>query len=237
VLRVLLILAVIAAAAVVINLPYFAIQNVSVIGNQQVSDAEILRLAEVDEEQSIFGLNMLLAKHRVKLNPYIESVNINRKLPDTVEIIVTEKPAFAQLATLEEEEKPRRYVAVDSEGIVLEISEKKMKTTYIKGVTVTRARLRDKVEVREESAYNKAMDIIAAAQETDMFFKRISIRGSWVEVRIYGDLMCEGRCANVISTLRAGTLKTVVYRLYQQNVSRGTVNVGDNNYCAFTPKK
>lgn len=237
VLRVLLVLALIAAAVVVANLSYFTIQNVSVIGNEQVSDAEILRLAEIDDEQSILGLNMLLARHKIKLNPYIESVNINRKMPDTVEIIVTEKPAFAQLATPEEKGKTRKYVAIDSDGRVLEISEEKMKATYIKDVAVTKAKLRDKVEIKEEGAYLKAMDIIAVAQETDMFFKRISIKGSWVEARIYDDLMCEGRYANIIKALRAGTLKTVVYRLYQQNVDEGTVNVGDNNYCSFTPKK
>ena len=41
---------------------------------------------------------------------------------------------------------------------------------------------------------------------------------------------------NLINSIRSGELKAVVYQLYQNDVSQGTINIGDNNYCSFTPE-
>ena len=231
-----LILLVFAAVVVVINLPYFNVENVSVIGNKRVEDAEIRRLSEMEDEQKICGLNSFLAAHKVKVNPYIENAKVDRVFPSTIKIIVTEKEPAAQLATPKKENKKRKYVAIDSDGVVLEISDKKLDMTYIKDVDVTEAKLRDKIKVKDEASYGKAMKLIATAADNDMFFMRITIKGSWVDACIYDELYCKGRYKNVEHALKEGTLRTVVYRLYQQNVNEGTINVADNDYCSFTDK-
>ena len=231
-----LVIAILAAVVVVINLPYFNVENISVIGNKRVEDAEVKRLSEMEDEKSIIGLNSLLAARKIKVNPYIENVRIRRELPSTIKIIVKEKDPAAQLATAKEKNKKRRYVVIDSEGEVLEISEKKLDMTFIKDVDASKAKLREKVEVSDEAAYEKAMQLIATASANDMYFMRISIKGSWVDSCIYDDLYCRGRYDNIESALKEGTLRTVVYRLYQQNVNKGTINVADNNYCSFTDK-
>lgn len=229
-------LAVIAAAIVVVNLPYFDVQNISVIGNERVEDSEIVRFSEMDDGKSLFGLNSLLATHKIRLNPYMDHVDLKRIPPSTIEIIVKEKEPVGQVATPEKKDTKRKYVAIDSEGEVLEISEKKMDMTYIKDVDVIEAKLKDKVKVKDEANYEKAMALIATAKETDMYFMRITVKGSWVDSCIYDDLYCKGRYKNIDSAMRSGTLQSVVYRLYQQNVNKGTINVGDNDYCSFTTK-
>ena len=231
-----IVLAVLAAVVVVINLPYFNVENISVIGNKRVEDAEIRRLSEMEDGKSLCGLNSFLAAKKVKVNPYIESARVDRVFPGTIKIIVSEKEPAAQLATPKKDNEKRKYIAIDSEGRVLEISEKKLDMTYIKDVDVVEAKLRSKVKVSDEASYEKAMDLIATATANDMFFMRITMKGSWVDACIYDDLYCRGRYANIKSALKEGTLRSVVYRLYQQNVNKGTINVAENDYCSFTDK-
>ena len=218
------------------HLPMFKIQNVSVVGNQHVSDAEVKRLAEVEEDMSIFGINTFLATRKVKISPYIDKASLKRDLPSTVQIVVTEKEAVAQLATPEKKNKKKLYVAIDEKGRVMEISEEKMDVSYIKDIPVTKAKIKEKIKVKDERAYKKAMELILLARDTDMYFKRVTIDGRWAEACVYGDLLCRGRYTNMVKALEAGTLRAVVYRLYQQNVTEGTITVGDNEYCAFTPE-
>ncbi len=235
-LTVLAVIVALAAVIVLANLPYFNVQNVSVIGNKWAEDAEIKRLAEMDDEQSLIGLNSLLAPHKIKVNPYIDKVNIRRIPPDTIEIIVTEKEPIAQVATEEKEGKPVKYVAVYDDTTVLEISDDKMDIPYIKDVNVTEAKLKSKVKVEKQDAFEKGMKILETARENDMFFKRVTVEGTWVDTRIYGDIYCVGRYKNIIDALESGNLRMVVYRLYQKNTQKGTINVADNAYCSFTPK-
>ena len=235
-LTILLIFVVVAAAIVVINLPVFDVDNVSVIGNKRVEDAEVKRLSEMEDGKSLFGLNSILAAYKVGLNAYVEDVKIKRIPPSTIEIVVTEREPAAQLVVPETETSGEKYVAIDENGRVLEISDKKMDMTYIKDVDVTEAKLKDDVSVKQTGPYEKAMEIIKTAKENDMFFMRITMKGSMVDACIYGDLYCKGRFDNIISALESGNLRTVVYRLYQNNTQKGTINVGDNNYCSFTSK-
>lgn len=236
-LRILLIVLIVIGVFVgLAHLPMFKIQNVSVVGNQHVSDAEVKRLAEVEEDMSIFGINTFLATQKVKISPYIDKASLKRDLPSTVQIVVTEKEAVAQLATPEKKNKKKLYVAIDEKGRVMEISEEKMDVSYIKDIPVTEAKIKEKIKVKDERAYKKAMELILLARDTDMYFKRVTIDGRWAEACVYGDLLCRGRYTNMVKALEAGTLRAVVYRLYQQNVTEGTITVGDNEYCAFTPE-
>ena len=219
-----------------VNLPYFDVDNLSVLGNNRVTDAEIKRLSEMGDEQSLIGLNSLLAPYRIKVNPYIEKAKLVRKFPNTLEIIVTEREPAAQVATAEKDGKKRKYVAVDEDSTVLEISEEKMDMPYIKDVNVTEAKLKSKVKVEKKASYEKAMKLLKTARENDMFFMRVTVEGSWVDACVYGDIYCEGRYKNMIAALENGNLRTVVYRLYQKNTKEGTINVADNAYCSFTPE-
>lgn len=233
-LRLLITAGVLAAFFAVANLSYFEITEIPVIGNQTVSDKKIVKLSQIRKGDSIFFLNNWLIKSRVKKNLYIETVKIHRVFPGTVEIIVTEREGAAQFIRIKENGK-RRYIVIDRDGMVMSKSKKRKNVTIVDNVHVTEAEKGSRIKVDDSGTYNKAMELIAAAEEGDLYFRRIYIRGSLVKAWFYDDLKCKGRFSNMMSSIRSGELKTVVYRLYQEDISKGTINIGDNNYCSFTP--
>ena len=229
-LRLLIILVLVAGAYLVSQLDYFNVNGVAVIGNEGVTDEEIIKLSEIKTGESVFSVHPLLVQHKIKENLYIESVNVNRKPPDKVEIIVKERSLLAQF------HKDAKYVVTDAEGMVLDITKDAHQATLIEGVTVIGAEKKETIELKEHQSLERAMELLNATEEGDLFFKRVVFKGSKVDAYIYDELKVEGKYDNVISSIRSGTLKKVVYDLYQKGKEKGTINVYNNDYCFFTPK-
>ncbi len=229
-LRILIVLVIIAGAYLVSQLNYFNVNGIAVIGNEGVTDAEVVKLSEIKMGESVFKVHPLLVQHKIKKNLYIESVNVNRKLPDKVEIIVKERPLLAQF------HKDAKFVVTDSEGMVLDITKKEHQATIIEGVTVTGAEKKKTIELKETQGLKRALDLLNTTDENDLFFKRVVFKGSRVDAYIYDELKCAGKYDNVMSAIKSGTLKKVVYDLYQKGEEKGTINVYNNDYCFFTPK-
>ena len=82
--RILIVLVIIAGAYLVSQLNYFNVNGIAVIGNEGVTDAEVVKLSEIKMGESVFKVHPLLVQHKIKKNLYIESVNVNRKPPDKV---------------------------------------------------------------------------------------------------------------------------------------------------------
>ena len=80
----------------------------------------------------------------------------------------------------------------------------------------------------------KGCDLIKVTEENDLYFKKIDIEGDKVKAYIYNKLVCKGRYDNVMTAIQNGSLKAVVFDLYQKGIEKGTINIGDNNYCSFT---
>ena len=230
VLRIVIILAVLAAAFACAHLSYFNVNGVAVIGNEEVPDEEIIKLSGIQTGESVFDVHPLLVQHDIKKkNLYIEKVNVNRKLPDKVEIIVKERDMLAQF------HKDQKFVITDSEGMVLDISKEEHKATLIEGLTVTGAEKKETIQIKETGKLEKALDLMKTTEENDLYFKRIVFNGSKVDAYIYDTLKCSGKYDNLMSAITSGTLKKVIYDLYQKNIEEGTVNVYNNDYCFFTP--
>ena len=234
-LRLLIVAAVVAVFVGIANLPYFEIREVPVIGNKVVTDEEILELSGIQTGDSIFALNPFGIKSRIKKNLYISDVKISREFPGTVELIVTEREASAQFVQ-ESKDGKKSYVVTDENGMVMGKSKKRQNVTMIDDVGVSGATEGQQIKVDDTGAYNKSMELIAAAKQGDLYFKRIKMQGSLTEAYIFDELVCKGRYRNIIDSIETGELKSVVYKLYQDDVSKGTINIGDNNYCSFTPE-
>lgn len=228
-LRIIVAIVIIAAAFLCAHLSVFNVNGIAVIGNEGVTDQEIIELSGIETGKSVFDVHPLLVQHKIKKNLYVDKVNVNRKLPDKVEIIVTERSLLAQF------HKDAKFVITDAEGMVLDISKEAHKATTIEGVTVTEAEKKETIEIKENQGLERALEIINVTNENDLYFKRIVFNGSEVDAYIYDELKCSGKYGNLISAITSGTLKKVIYDLYQKGVEKGTVNVYNNDYCFFTP--
>jgi len=227
-LRLLIIIVLCVALYFVLHIDYFKIDGIGVVGNKEITDEQIIELSELKTGEDIFDVFPLFVERKIKQNLYVEDVNVNRVLPNKVEIIVEERSGKTQLAF------GKKYVVTDNEGMVLEIADEKRKVTFVEGVTAETAELEKVVAVKETDEWEKAVELIKITEENDLYFKKIKIEGDKVSAYIYDKLVCKGRYENVTNCIENGALKAVVFDLYQKGTEKGTINIGDNNYCSFT---
>lgn len=227
--RLLIVLALIAGALIVMHLDRFDINGIAVIGNQRISDEEIETISQIEYGKSIFDVHPLIAQRRIKENLYIEKVNVNRKFPNKVEIIVKEKKYISQL------KKDKQYVVIDGEGTVIEVLKKPAEVTLIDRLSVTQAEPGGKIEVEEAEAFDRSLEFIHTAEDRDLFFKKISINGNSIDAYVYDKLKCTGKYKNVLRSVKTGMLRSLIYDLYQKGIEKGTVKVYRNDDCFFTP--
>ncbi|MBQ4615647.1 MAG: FtsQ-type POTRA domain-containing protein [Mailhella sp.] len=75
--------------------PYFAVTEVRVSGNSQVSTPEVLKVCGIAKGVNSIAVNIHEAEQELVRNPWIESVSIRRELPGTFIINIKERvPVF-----------------------------------------------------------------------------------------------------------------------------------------------
>ena len=110
-----IIVLVIAALILISKLSFFSIKNIETVGNNYLPKEKIIEISEVNLGDNIFGVGKLRTIDLLEANPYIEEVNIDKKLPSTLVFkIVEREPAF--IITNGE-----RYAYISSQGYILEI--------------------------------------------------------------------------------------------------------------------
>jgi cell division protein FtsQ len=92
---------------------YFNVKNTRIIGNNFVSDNELISLMELHEGTNIFKIGIYKLQERMSSHPCIKGVLIKRELPNSLLINVEERMPIAVAVY-----KGRNYL-IDSEGVVL----------------------------------------------------------------------------------------------------------------------
>lgn len=110
----LIFLAVILAFYLCLHSPLFAITNLEISGVRVVAEEEITMLAAVAPQDNIFMANLPMLSKSIAIHPLIKTVEIRRKLPDTLKIMVTERDIWA-ITPCEQS-----YLYVDEEGVLLD---------------------------------------------------------------------------------------------------------------------
>ena len=227
-LTLLIIVAVLVCAGFAMHIDYFDITGVAVIGNKDIPDEEIIRLSEIETGKSVFDVHPLIAQHRIKKNLFVEKVYVDRVLPNRVEIHITERSCTAQFV------RGKNYVVTASDGMVIDIADQEQKTTLVEGITVKEAELKKDIKVKEEENFQRTMKFIRFTHRNDLYFKKLVMDDSRMEAYVYDELKCVGKYDDMVDVIKSGTLKNVIYDLYQKGIEKGTVNVYGNDYCSFT---
>lgn len=228
-LRFIILIAICVGIYFALHIDYFTVNGIAVVGNKEISDEAIIELSELETGMNLFDVHPWFVERKIKKNLYVESVDVDRKLPNKIEIRITERSGKAQFVM------DKKYVITDNEGMVLEIADEEREVTLVEGVTVEEAELKKTVKIKETSTYDKIMDLIEATEQNDLYFKKIELDGGNVKAYVYDKLVCKGQYDNMMQVIKSDALKAVIYDLYQKDVESGTVNVGSNNYCSFTP--
>lgn len=109
--------------------PIFNINEIQVNNNNQIATETIVSLSQLQIGQNVFRFNKDKIEKEIKTNPYIESVNIKRKLPNKIEITIEERNKNYNVEFL------NGYAYINNQGYILEISEQKLDLPVIQGVS------------------------------------------------------------------------------------------------------
>ena len=128
-----LLIIVIAGIIYFLTTPMFNITNIEVTGNEKNSVDTYVSLTKIElNSTNIFEVTKNKITKNIKENPYVESVQIKRKLPSTLEIVITEREVSYQA------EYNDNYIYLDKQGYVLELNEKRKDTIIIEGLETTK---------------------------------------------------------------------------------------------------
>jgi cell division protein FtsQ len=72
----------------------FAIENVRVSGNNETSEIDILQLLGLDGATSLVALNVGDARHKLEQLPWVESAEVRKVYPKTIDVVLKERQAF-----------------------------------------------------------------------------------------------------------------------------------------------
>ncbi len=109
--------------------PIFNIKDINVINNVTIPSDTIVSLSGLKSGDNIFKFYKGNIYDKIKENPYVENVEIHRKLPSTIEIDVTERVATYNIDFM------GKYAYINTQGYILEISEDSMGMPVIQGAT------------------------------------------------------------------------------------------------------
>lgn len=84
-----------AVAQVTTTVAGFAIENVKVAGNFETSEIDILQQLGLDGTTSLVSLSVTEVRDALSKLPWVESVDVRKVYPDTIQINLKERQAFA----------------------------------------------------------------------------------------------------------------------------------------------
>ena len=90
---------------------YFKARSVNVDGNHRLSTAQVLDQARIMPDANILSVNLQAARKRLQAHPWIAEAQLSRKIPDGIEIRITEQKAAAIV------DVGRRFL-IDEQGTV-----------------------------------------------------------------------------------------------------------------------
>lgn len=228
--RFLIILCVIIALVAFLLSPVFNVKHISVTGNDYYTDQEVINMGNATKGGNIFihsGISSI--KSRLEGNPYFSSVKVSIGLPSTLKISVTERKQVAALIYGDQ------YIVIDVDGKVLRKTEIDPKITIIKGLTLSKIKVGEKVKAEEAQTLTRTLKMLSTMNKGDLYFKKIDVSGIFIKAYIYDTLIVKGIPAQMQKTIKSGDLQKVISKLFKSGYKRGTISLGDHNYMSFSP--
>lgn len=116
--------------------PVFNIANVEVYGNDKNSIETYISLSKINlGTTNIFAITNNSVEKNIKENSYVKEVEMKRKLPNTIQLYITEREVAYQI------EYTGKYIYLDDQGYMLEISEDKKDVPTIKGFSTLKGNI------------------------------------------------------------------------------------------------
>ena len=129
--------------------PFFHVQEIIILGNSRVNEADIYDRLEISRSSNILLLDTSAAKRRVMSNLFIGDVSFRRDLPRRLYVLVQERRPSAYV-----QHTPGNLLVLDDNGRVLEIrSQFREALPLLEGLQFSRVQLGEILEVTNETDF------------------------------------------------------------------------------------
>lgn len=151
--------------------PIFNIKEIKVTNNTHVPSDTIISLSEIKIDENIFKFYKRDASNNIKGNAYIENVDIERKIPNTVEIKVEERIPKYSVDIM------GKFMYINSQGYFLELSEDNKNLTIIHGITTEEEKVipGNRLNNEDLTRLEEVMKIMSSANENGLEGKVTSV--------------------------------------------------------------
>lgn len=143
--------------------PVFGISNIMVSGNSVVSSEDVIAASGIEKGENVFRVNISKAEKKLFAVPYVEGVQIKRKFPARIEIVIDEaKPDIIM-------DTPTQFVVTTVNGRVLEITEDVTHLTspLVYGVKVTGAEPAKQLQTEDGETFATNIAYIKCFYDTE----------------------------------------------------------------------
>ena len=159
----LIILVLIVAIILVFVSGAFDISEISVEGNNHISNEQIISFSEIELNSNIFSVSKKDVYNKIKQNPYIEDVEIKKVFPNKIKIIVNERKVdyCVQIAS--------GFAYIDKQGYILELSSTKANVPVLIGCNteLTNIQPKDRLNGEDLKKMNMVIKIMDNAVAID----------------------------------------------------------------------
>lgn len=154
----------------VLKAPFFNVKTIYSVGQQSMTEEEILNLAKVQTGNNIFITNIRAVKKRLAENPEIAEVNVRRVFPDKIKIMVKEAKPVAYA------EHESRFLLIDLWGKIIKVlsGEETVETpaiARIEGIEIASAEPGERITSQGDARAGKLFECMEILAELEMLDK------------------------------------------------------------------
>lgn len=172
ILKILLLLGVIIGGTIFsMTSPIFNIKEIQVTNNNITPSDTIISLSELKLDENIFKFNKYNVKNKIKENAYIEDVKIHRKIPNVVQIEITQRQPKYSIDFM------GKYAYINSQGYILEVADTNNGLPIIQGIATNEEKIVPNSRLNEDdlTSLENIIKIMDIAKENNLDTKVTSI--------------------------------------------------------------
>ena len=211
-----------------LNSDFFAVRKFEVTGNQYYTPAQIIEMSGLQSGVNLFfETKTRPARNALLEDPYIRLAEIKRKPKDTIQIVIEERREYAAVPYGEQ------FVLIDREGTVLRVADEEPALPILGNMSITEMTPGKALQVEQAYLLTDTLSLLNLVEENDIYFKRIDFSTVIIRAYIYDDLYCEGAPANIRDNM--ASIQKLLQELYKEEITRGVIRVGTDNYLSYSP--
>lgn len=227
----LLLIIIIGITMFLIKSPYFALVDVEIKGNSQLTNEKIYTQSGLELGKSIFSSLDIVTKVRLKQNGYIEDAKVSKKLPNIIQIEVKERQKSFQIKT-----PTNYYIYIDEQGYIIDCLQEKENLIVITGMEITEENIDQKKRLENDDLNTKMENILHIKEETE----QIGIYEKITEIDVENEYIL--KLENDGITINLGDCTDLKNKMYyvktileKEAGNTGTININGNLNEGFLP--